>query len=90
MTERAAATPTVGEPAAGQLAARLRAVTVGYDGPAVLEDVDLDVRRGALLAIFGPNGGGKTTLLKLIAGVLAPWSGTVETLGVPAGTSARR
>ncbi len=71
-------------------AVSLRAVTVGYDGAPALKDVDLDIARGSLLAIFGPNGGGKTTLLKLIAGILKPWSGTVTTFGVLAGRAARR
>lgn len=78
-------------PIAGESpAVELRAVTAGYDGRAALEGVDLAIQRGSLLAIFGPNGGGKTTLLKLIAGVLRPWTGSVETLGVPAGSAARR
>jgi manganese/iron transport system ATP-binding protein len=68
----------------------LRDVTAGYDGRAALEAVSLDIARGSLLAVFGPNGGGKTTLLKLIAGVLRPWTGTVDTLGVRAGDAARR
>jgi manganese/iron transport system ATP-binding protein len=78
------ATPTSG------LAIALRDVTAGYGDRAALEAVSLDVARGSLLAIFGPNGGGKTTMLKLIAGILQPWTGTVETLGVPAGEAARR
>jgi ABC-type Mn2+/Zn2+ transport system ATPase subunit len=68
----------------------LRGVSVGYGDRVALQDVDLDIGRGSLLAVFGPNGGGKTTLLKLIAGLLKPWRGTVETLGVPAGEAARR
>jgi ABC-type Mn2+/Zn2+ transport system ATPase subunit len=94
---------TVGQPAAteppeavravaptGDVAVRLRDVTAGYDGAPALEDVDLDIATGSLMAIFGPNGGGKTTLLKLVAGILHPWSGTVEVLGVAAGSAARR
>jgi ABC-type Mn2+/Zn2+ transport system ATPase subunit len=68
----------------------LRDVTVGYDGRAALENVSLDIARGSLVAVFGPNGGGKTTLLKLIAGILRPWTGTVGTLGVWAGHAAHR
>ena len=68
----------------------LREVTAGYDERPALEAVTLDIARGSLLAIFGPNGGGKTTLLKLIAGVLRPWTGTVQTFGVRAGDAARR
>ena len=71
-------------------AIELRGVTAGYGGRTALEDVSLEIARGSLLAVFGPNGGGKTTLLKLIAGVLRPWTGTVDTLGVRAGDAARR
>lgn len=57
-------------------------VTFGYDGGhqarPVLEDVSLDVHHGDFLAILGPNGGGKTTLLKLMLGLLQPWRGTVR------------
>lgn len=80
------ATPMTVEDAAVEL----HSVTAGYDGRAALEGVDLAIARGSLLAIFGPNGGGKTTLLKLIAGVLRPWTGSVQALGVPAGQAARR
>jgi ABC-type Mn2+/Zn2+ transport system ATPase subunit len=65
-------------------------VWAGYDGRPALEDVTLQIPRGALVAIFGPNGGGKTTLLKLIADLIQPWSGTVSVLGAPAGEQAKR
>jgi ABC-type Mn2+/Zn2+ transport system ATPase subunit len=68
----------------------LRGVTVGYDGVPAVESVDLGIERGSLVAIFGPNGGGKTTLLKLIAGLLRPWQGTVEVLGAAPAAAARR
>lgn len=68
----------------------LHGVTVGYDGEPAVESVDLEVRRGALVAVFGPNGGGKTTLLKLMAGLLKPWQGSVEILGGPPASAARR
>lgn len=69
---------------------RLRGVTAGYDGQPAVESVDLDIQPGSLVAVFGPNGGGKTTLLKLMAGLLQPWRGTVEVLGGPPATAARR
>lgn len=78
-----------GEPMDGA-AVELRDVSAGYDDRVALRDVTLEVKRGSLLAIFGPNGGGKSTLLKLIAGMLKPWTGSVETLGLPAGQAARR
>jgi zinc transport system ATP-binding protein len=45
---------------------------------AILDSVDLRVRKGDFYAIIGPNGGGKTTLLKIILGLLQPTSGTVR------------
>jgi len=54
-----------------------------YDGEAVLEDVNLTVRQKDFIAIIGPNGGGKTTLLKLMLGLLAPVKGTVYVDGKP-------
>ena len=66
----------------------LRDVTAGYDGQPAVDDVDLRIGRGELVAVFGPNGGGKTTLLKLIAGLLKPWHGEVQVLGdAPAGAA---
>lgn len=50
-------------------------------GGAVLEDVSLYVQRGEFLGIVGPNGGGKSTLLKLILGLLQPSSGSVSVAG---------
>ena len=76
--------------ASATVAVRLRDVSAGYGDRIALEDISLDLPTGSLVAIFGPNGGGKSTLLKLIAGLLAPTTGTVETLGLPAGEAARR
>jgi ABC-type Mn2+/Zn2+ transport system ATPase subunit len=67
----------------------LRGVDAGYGRRIALAGVDLDVRRGALLAIIGPNGAGKSTLLKLVAGVLKPDDGSIEVLGAPPGARAR-
>jgi NitT/TauT family transport system ATP-binding protein len=47
-------------------------------GPAALAGVTFDVFRGELLAIVGPSGGGKTTLLRLLSGLMRPTAGTVQ------------
>ncbi len=52
-----------------------------YGGEAVLEDVNLTVRQKDFMAVIGPNGGGKTTLLKLVLGLLTPAKGTVRVDG---------
>ncbi len=57
---------------------RVDDVSFGYDRQVVLDRVSLVVEPGDYLAIIGPNGGGKTTLLKVILGLLKPWSGRVE------------
>lgn len=61
-----------------ELLVRLRDVAMTRDGRRILSSVDLDVFRGDFLAITGPNGGGKTTLLRIILRLLKPTSGTVE------------
>lgn len=52
-------------------------VSMGWDGRKVLDDVNLVVRQGDFIAITGPNGGGKTTLLRIILGLLKPSRGNV-------------
>ena len=52
-------------------------VAFSYGGDPVLRDVSFSVPAGEFLVIMGPNGGGKTTLLKLALGLLSPDSGTV-------------
>ncbi|MDX1631227.1 MAG: metal ABC transporter ATP-binding protein [Thermoanaerobaculia bacterium] len=63
---------------ADEIRIRVDGVTVGYGRDTVLEDASLIVRDGDFLGIIGPNGGGKTTLIKAMLGLLEPWRGTVE------------
>jgi zinc transport system ATP-binding protein len=55
----------------------VRDVTFGYGREVVLDHVSLAIQQRDFLAIIGPNGGGKTTLIKVILGLLRPWSGEV-------------
>jgi zinc transport system ATP-binding protein len=59
-------------------------------GPRVLADVDLSVEEGEFVAIAGPNGGGKTTLLRLALGLERPTRGDVLLFGQPARTFGAR
>lgn len=56
----------------------LRGVSLRRSGKIILEDVNLDIRKGDFLAVTGPNGGGKTTLLRIILRLLQPSAGTVS------------
>ena len=62
-------------------ALELRGVRLAFRGVNVLDGIDLTVRRGDFLAIIGPNGGGKTVLLKVCVGLLEPDAGTVRVFG---------
>ncbi|MFT7879736.1 MAG: ABC transporter ATP-binding protein [Sulfurimonas sp.] len=56
-------------------------VSFAYERELILEDINLNVQKEDFLAIIGPNGGGKSTLLKVILGILRPKKGTVKVLG---------
>lgn len=64
--------------AIGEEAWLVSELVAGFDGEAVLKGVSLSGHEGEVLALSGPNGGGKTTLLRVIAGTLAPMSGRIE------------
>ncbi|MCK4607812.1 MAG: ATP-binding cassette domain-containing protein [candidate division Zixibacteria bacterium] len=58
----------------------LEDVWFSYDGASVLENVSLRIQEREFVWIVGPNGGGKTTLLKLMLGLLKPTAGRVRVL----------
>jgi len=61
----------------------------GYDNENVLEDVTLHVYAHDFIGIIGPNGGGKTTLIKVLLGLLPPSRGRVTIMGEPVATGRR-
>ncbi len=61
----------------------VRNVWAGYDGDNVLQDVNLEVQAGDFVGLIGPNGGGKTTLLRVLLGLLPVTRGEVRVMGKP-------
>src|SRR3954470_15210164 len=59
-------------------------VTKTFGGFTALNDVSVEIPSGSLTALLGPSGGGKTTLLRVIAGLEQPDSGRVEIEGIEA------
>lgn len=55
----------------------LNSVTLGYDGKIVLRDIDLTVKRGEIITIVGPNGSGKTSMMRALIGALVPTTGSI-------------
>lgn len=66
----------------------LENVSFAYNGSPVIEKVSLTIHPGDFIAMIGPNGGGKTTLLKLILGLLKPDRGTIRVMGASAPAAA--
>ena len=69
---------------------KLENIWVNYNSAPVLEAVNLSIKSDDFLGIIGPNGGGKTTLLKVILGLVTPSQGKVTVLGTPAVKSRRQ
>ncbi len=65
----------------GDVVLAARGLAGGRGGARVLHGIDLEVRAGAVVALHGANGTGKTTLLRLLAGLDQPRAGTVELHG---------
>jgi zinc transport system ATP-binding protein len=73
------------------LAVELQDLTFGYEPRLpVIAGIDLEIPEGQFVAIAGPNGGGKTTLLRLIVGLERPQRGEVLMFGEPVGAAGRQ
>lgn len=60
----------------------LKDVTIKFGGATALSEVNLEVKRGEILALIGPNGAGKTTVFNVVTGVYKPTSGTITFAGI--------
>ena len=69
---------------------RVRGLTVGFGGTTVLENLDIDVRPGEILAIVGASGTGKSVLLRSILGLVQPQAGRSRRSARRSGRTARR
>ncbi|MGR4880290.1 metal ABC transporter ATP-binding protein [Streptomyces sp. LARHCF249] len=67
----------------------LRGAGLAYGDRVMWRDLDLDVRPGEFLAVLGPNGSGKTSLLRVLLGRLPLTQGSLEVLGMPPGNGSR-
>ncbi len=56
-------------------------LSFSYGGPLVLNNISLEIKKQEFLGVVGPNAGGKSTLLKLILGLLTPTRGEIQVLG---------
>jgi phospholipid/cholesterol/gamma-HCH transport system ATP-binding protein len=69
---------------------RLQNVSFQRDDKVILDDVSMDIERGSIVAIMGPSGVGKTTILRLISGYLRPAKGRIEVNGKEVSSLSRR
>ena len=73
--------PNAPSPRVDHTVAEFRGASFAYGTTVALDDLDLTVRPGEVVAVLGPNGAGKTTALHLLMGLIAPKSGTVRLFG---------
>lgn len=81
--ERTSDAPDDGEPFVPSIECKHVWFRYGDDEPWILEDVSLRIEAGECVALTGPSGGGKTTLVKLLIGLLEPTRGSIEVSGKP-------
>jgi ABC-type Mn2+/Zn2+ transport system ATPase subunit len=57
---------------------RVEGLVAGYGGPPVLRDVTFDLQEGERIGVLGPNGGGKSTLFRVLLGEIEPYAGSIS------------
>lgn len=58
---------------------KLNDISYGYQQEPVIENVNLEIHKKDFVGMIGPNGGGKSTIIKIILGLIKPWSGQIKT-----------
>ena len=67
-----------------------KALTKRFGGKTALSEVDLNLERGKIVGLLGPNGSGKTTMIKLASGLLTPTSGEILISGTNPGIETKK
>jgi len=83
-------TPQAIHPVDSEIAIKFDSVFFSYDKAPVLENISFHIHLGEFVALIGPNGSGKTTILKLLLGLEKPAAGKVELFGGRAGEASGR
>lgn len=61
----------------------MKNVSYSYENKKVLDQINFEIERGSFIGLLGPNGGGKTTLIKLLLGLIKPDEGSIEIYQTP-------
>lgn len=67
----------------GELIVKMNDVSYAYDHKTALDHIDFHIERGAFVGLAGPNGGGKTTMIKVLLGLIKPDKGSIELFNTP-------
>ena len=85
----APAQPVRKTPEAREYAFKVRNLVKDYDGNVVLNNISFDIPSGKIVGLLGPNGCGKTTLIKILSGLIHDYSGMIKVNGHPVGISSK-